>query len=321
MEVENVKEYEFTRRETELVRDCITTYMGFVVGGSGAAMFGLAALRVFGADNKVVVSHVAFATSIIVALVLALLFYKFNSHNRYAAYSRALADEAYQPLPERKGVHESKHVAWELCIERIRTADRFPELFREQVRALAYYKAMDAQKVQAINWVLANYVGHPGKNPPPVDVNKVRGGVAHLWLALRGRTNTTSWAFPPSVVAIFFVLTSIYLAIGVYGTLTVAFESWDSQRPFGAPLFILAIVSLAVLVAQASIWKVLCGKLCTLLSGSATVDGFSFRFALVRAMYLQRFGLVPEYSGIENLMIEAFRAHAQSAATDAETTS
>ena len=39
----NLKEYDTLRTELEKLRDCLTSYVGYALGGSGAALFGLAA--------------------------------------------------------------------------------------------------------------------------------------------------------------------------------------------------------------------------------------------------------------------------------------
>ena len=40
MQKQNLSEYDFVRRELAALRNCITTYMGFVMGGSGVVYFG-----------------------------------------------------------------------------------------------------------------------------------------------------------------------------------------------------------------------------------------------------------------------------------------
>ena len=224
MELQNVKEYEYIRTETEFIRNCITSYMGFVIGGSGAAMFGLAALRVFGPENRIAMSYVSFAVSLLVALVLSILFYKFNSHNRYVGYSRVLADETYKQEFHEKYNHEAAHVAWELCMERLRMADGDSDEFRARAKELPLHGQLDKASKAAFDWMLDSFLGRPGE-VPFVDRGKFVGGLRHLCLSLAGKRRTTSWAFPPTVVSVFFVLTVIYLLIGTYGTATYATDN------------------------------------------------------------------------------------------------
>jgi hypothetical protein len=308
MELENTKEYEYTRSETELIRTCITTYMGYALGGSGAALFGLAGLRVIGNDNRIGVGFVAFAVSVLVSTVLTILFYKFNSHNRYAGYSLVLADEMYEAPPDAadeskdaKGSkqHDASHVAWELCMERIRVADRLPGTFRDLARDHFYSKPNDSVGVDLYKWMLERYLPSNGL-PPPADHGKHWGGLRHLLLALAGRTRTTSWAFPPPVVAVFFLLMISYFGIGVYQTAAYSFAEVNKETPFLA----LLVIGFVVLVLQVNVWRALCGKLFALMSGSATVDAFAFRFAIARAIYLNRVGVIPRYPSIKVLIQE-----------------
>lgn len=318
MEIENVKEYEYIRSETELIRNCITTYMGYVIGGSGAAMFGLAALRAVGAENRIVVAFVSFATSILVSLVLAILFYKFNSHNRYAAYSLVLADETYATRPATDKPHEAMHVAWELCMERIRVADRRPAMFRQLAESSFFAQTNDPVAVALYGWMLDEYL--PWKNGAArMDHHKFTRGFKHLMLALTGRTRTTSWAFPPPVVAVFFILVLAYLGIGIYETATHAVDHWRSLAVIDAkdtPFLALAICGVAALALQCVVWRILCAKLFALMAGSATVDAFAFRFAIARGIYLHRAGVVPRYRSIELLLQEEKERLEQQAARE-----
>lgn len=296
METQNIKEYELLREETLALRECITDYMGFVVGGSGAAMFGLAALRLFGQDNKIAVAYVAFGISLLLSFVLVILMYKFNSHNRYAAYSRLLADERY---PSPSPAADSPNISWELCIERLRESDLDPQRFRAMARAANITFAEKGR--MGFEWMLDTYVG----SNPPVDRGKVKRGFRHLFLATMGVVRTSSWGFPPPIVAVFFVLTLIYIGIGGYAASTFLLEKWtaSTSNPTFLPSRILFCVGVLVL-AQLYLWMSFCGKLFTLMEGSATVDAYSFLFVATRADYLNQRGLTPSYPSTERLMIE-----------------
>lgn len=306
MELENVKEYEYIRSETELIRNCITTYMGYVIGGSGAALFGLAALRGVGPENRIAVGFVSFATSALVSLVLAILFYKFNSHNRYAAYSLVLADETYEHRPGNGQPHEASHVAWELCMERIRVADRRPGKFRQLAQSSFFAQTSDPATVALYGWMLDEYL--PSEHGVArMDRNKFWRGFKHLMLALTGRTRTTSWAFPPPVVAVFLLLVLAYVGIGTYETITHGVDNWRELSAIDAkdtPFIALVATGLAVVALQCVMWRILCAKLFALMAGTATVDAFAFRFAIARGIYLHRVGVVPRYRSIELLLQE-----------------
>lgn len=44
MQKQNIREYELARKELFDIRNCITTYVGFVIGGSGVAFMGITLL-------------------------------------------------------------------------------------------------------------------------------------------------------------------------------------------------------------------------------------------------------------------------------------
>lgn len=44
MQAENIAEYQILREEMGTVKDCITKYIGYVLGGAGAAIYGMASM-------------------------------------------------------------------------------------------------------------------------------------------------------------------------------------------------------------------------------------------------------------------------------------
>ena len=83
------------RGEVENVKNCITQYVGFALGGSGFALIVIPLLTQFiintGEKDRLhtaqnLVGFAAFALVWIVMLITIVLFYKFNSHNRYCGY-------------------------------------------------------------------------------------------------------------------------------------------------------------------------------------------------------------------------------------------
>lgn len=88
MQPENVREYEMVRQEMSSVKDCITKYIGFVLGGSGAAIFLIARMG-HNTGEKVLIMNdyetclICYAITTIINFVLLILFYKFHSHNRF----------------------------------------------------------------------------------------------------------------------------------------------------------------------------------------------------------------------------------------------
>ena len=89
MQYQNKIEYELVREELLKLKECITSYMGFVIGGSGVAFFGIAAVSKNPGSHEIL-GFSCILLSVIVSLVLYILFYKFNSHNRFAGYCKLL---------------------------------------------------------------------------------------------------------------------------------------------------------------------------------------------------------------------------------------
>ena len=91
IEVSNGAEYEMIRNEMQQLKDSITNYFGFVLGGFGASIIGVSLL-----GGEKLPSHASglALTGLILAatvsLILRVLFYKFYSHNRYAGYCKLL---------------------------------------------------------------------------------------------------------------------------------------------------------------------------------------------------------------------------------------
>ena len=79
MQKQNIREYELMRNELISIKTCITSYMRYVLGGSGAVLFGMSAIKT--TNNPFFLSYAPAGASVILLLVLLVLFYKFNSHN------------------------------------------------------------------------------------------------------------------------------------------------------------------------------------------------------------------------------------------------
>lgn len=103
MRPDSSKEYEFMRYEMESLKSCITTYVGFVIGGVGAAIFGFAKDTPV-PNNFGAIVYSALALALIIDLVLSVLMYKFHSHNRYTGYCAALNHERFTSIADPRAV-------------------------------------------------------------------------------------------------------------------------------------------------------------------------------------------------------------------------
>ena len=92
MEKQNIEEYTLIRTEMQNLKDCMITFIGYVLGGSGIISLGIIALP------KSKASYDAYAVlciiiSLLISLVFLILLYKFNSHNRFVGYCKLLNQE------------------------------------------------------------------------------------------------------------------------------------------------------------------------------------------------------------------------------------
>lgn len=281
MQAENLQEYTFIREEMIKLKDCVTSYMGFVLGGSALAIFGLASIEPVKSN---VMTYFSLILSLIFSMVLLILLYKFNSHNRYAGYSMLLNQERHDKKQTDMN-NQTQLIAWELCIERLRRSDIKPKQLTLLVTKIK--TEMDAETLKDLAWIINKYTGPK----PPIDRRKRLKGAYHLILSLLGRVKTNSWAFPSFVVSMFFILVFAFILSGIYGLVIFSLDAKSISRE----LVVLWVVSAVILTMQGYLWLTFCGKLYTLMTGSATVDGFFWRFMPIRAAYLNEYHIKPTY--------------------------
>jgi hypothetical protein len=203
MQEESLKEYEQIRSEMLVLKDCVTKYMGYVLGGTGVAVFGFTAIEATGFS----LAWSAMLLSLAISLVLVILFYKFTSHNRYAGYSKVLDAEVFVDAMEnpKRLLHQSPKliVAWEMCIERLRVSDmKDSEYLANMLDQVNIHFEHEHDK-DRLKFLLRAYSGRH----PPIDKLSHLWGIGRLLAALFGHVRTNSWAFPPYVASVFFVIT------------------------------------------------------------------------------------------------------------------
>jgi hypothetical protein len=96
MQAQNVTEYLEIRKEIADLKDCITTYVGFVLAGSATAVWGLAGRTSDSENGHIAMALASIFLSFVSIFVLFLLSYKFTSHNRYVGYSKLLTHEEFK---------------------------------------------------------------------------------------------------------------------------------------------------------------------------------------------------------------------------------
>lgn len=289
MRQENVKEYEFLRKEMDTVKQCITTYLGYVLGGSGLAVYGTVTLGAT-ALQPFFIAVLCFSFTTIMSFVLLVLYYKFSSHNRFAGYCKLLNHEDYYAVRQVRKVEGAGNRAifsWEVALERLRASDTKPELL---VGLIEHVRVADLDKDQ-LRCVLEH---HTGKRPLK-DKHKFWRGIVILFKALRGQVDTRSWGFPPIITAVFFVMCVAFFAGGIAATIHFSVAGKVAVDEGVWLYYIAYVVAGITITSQGWLWIYLVGKLFSLMKGTNTVDAFFWRFLPFRVAFLNRLGITPTY--------------------------
>jgi hypothetical protein len=302
MQPEYISEYELIRHEMITVKECITRYIGYVLGGSGLAIYGIVA---FGQSKLTLVSIaiICLALSVIMSFVLLILFYKFFSHNRFAGYCKLLNHEFYGPICVDNSQCLSPMFSWETAIERLRASDSDPrDLLNtiEHMEIQSAYGTDVAKKTikEDLKYILPYYTG----KKPVKDNSKFKRGLLILLHGLIGKIETRSWAFPPIVVSMFFIIIFAFLGGGLFSLYEWHITNHMNIGVIHIHLYVIYIFAALVTLSQIVLWYRLCGKLYTLMKGSSTIDGFFWRFIPVRASFLNELKITPQYLYVEQLL-------------------
>jgi hypothetical protein len=303
MQNSNVREYESIRSEMNNLKDCITKYIGYAFAGSGAMIYGLA--RIKRSSTGSIAPEIAFiaaAFSMLLSLILLVIFYKFNSHNRFAGYCKMLNHEHHEPLSEesKKTIAETSQkdkpqtiagepdkipdvFSWEVSVGDLRWLESTPENLGHVLKNIEISEPTKTELRPEVEKCL-------GKQPSIDDDKYLRGlGILIKTLFLKN-IRTYSWGFPPLVVIIFLFLTSGFLLSSWFVTYKIGLITNISLLVFEA----------AVTVFQLLLWIHLFGRLFLLMNGSATVYSFFWKFIPIRALFLNKFGIKPSYISIQD---------------------
>ncbi|MFC1682739.1 hypothetical protein ACFL0G_00845 [Candidatus Zixiibacteriota bacterium] len=267
MESQNIKEYELIRKEMLSLKNCMTAYIGFVLGGSGAAFFGLVAVFK-GEDYYLSYTYASMTLSVVVSLILLVLFYKFNSYNRYAGYCKLLNQEQYE-LKKEEYLREHL-LCWEICVDRLRDSD-FNNKFLYKIAKSMKDCGIEQDELKT---KIVEFTG-PKKL---ADRLSFFHGLRIVLFLLLGRVKSRSWQFPLFVVFIFLILTIIFSVIGSY-----FFHSVVTSPQYDlVAKAILIRIAICIAILQAVLWVKYIAKLYNLMEGSATVASFCWRFLPIR---------------------------------------
>lgn len=278
MEAENHREYQLIRKELLELKDCITTYVGFVLGGAGAALFGVSVVLKSGKISAGI-ALAPFLLSIVISLVLLILFYKFLSHNRYAGYCKLLNQEQYVRSRSGRRRASPDFMFWEMCMSYLRKADYD-------------FKAIDGLITEAEEGRLDREIElrkevevYQGPKPE-IDKGAFWKG---SWLVLRalvGNVVVRSWGYPLFIVIVFTVLAIVFITVGWVLVCDVKFVNPVTSEVYSK--FWLYFVAGAITVAQILAWiRYMCWTH-RLLNGSRQVNAFCWRFVPMRCVLVTK---------------------------------
>ena len=288
MKEQNVKEYELVRQEMITVKECITKYIGFVFGGTGLAVYGMIAVG----HSKISLYEIAFTCftlSMIISFVLLILFYKFNSHNRFAGYCKLLNHESYDYK------ENTSLFAWEITLERLRASDKDLNILTTIVKKI---DVIDLDKTDLDKFKLTSLLTKYNTGTA-----KFFKGLKALGDTFQGKIKTRSWGFPPMVVSMFSVIIFGFLVGGFYATIEI--HPIPNEISEVWPFLLKCAPALIVIVVQLLLWVRFILKFYDLMNGSATVDAFFWKFLPVRALVLNQLKIIPKYLFVNERLQDA----------------
>lgn len=250
-------EYENLRKEIESIKKCITDYQGYLFTSLGVLItaWGLtASLQQNSAIARHAVGSVALAASLIVTFMMAILVYKFVSHNRTAGYSLLLTSEIWPPEYDNVEI-----ITWELCVSWLR-ANESPG----GARVLdAYQEMQDA------------FMEEKRTAEPSTFIS----GTVFLFQALTTFQKSSSWGFPVTVVRIFaFTAWALVLAGSLLHDDTL---QTFAQAPLSSP-WPTVLLWAAVVALQLLLWLNIAQRFHSVMVGNSTVLRFAHRFLPLR---------------------------------------
>jgi len=293
----NMKEYSVIREEVNGLKSCVTTYFGYLMAGSGAALIGLASLSKIESDIVIITPIVAILLSLGVSFFLYILLYKFNSHNRAVGYCKLLLHERDssnlkedRPNEPISNSNIEDIAAWEFCITRLRETDATIEHVIQQIENNDNLSdTIKENLVRRLNFV---------SGPTPVsDKEKISKGITLLVSTLFGKkAKTNSWEFPAYVILIFFLITTLFFVFGMGLSLYYTISGTITNY------LVISTIVVTGMIVQRYIWRGFFGKFFALMLGSATVDSFCWKFLPSRIEYLADENMHSDYALLdENL--------------------
>jgi hypothetical protein len=301
MQPQNIDEYKLLRTEILDIRNCITDYMGFLLGGSCLALGLLGFLyngrsmdRVeLGLNSVQAIGYLSGVFSVLVTLVAVILAYKFKSHNRYVAYCRLLSQEQWMNVPD--SIRNGSAVGWEWCLTILyeeqyeksikRNLDeRTNHIIEHQFAESGYIRDIyDGYKKYEDREVWNSFVFLRGLLHVFYSPVKMVNIVLNKLISSRKKKPkliNTSWIFPRPIVLSVFVITMVFVLVGIVNTVL-------------AKDMMLWFAFIFVIEYQLYMWWNLFRQIYHILDrdGYDTIDAYQWRFMPIRDAYLEMLGV------------------------------
>ncbi|MFI5096063.1 MAG: hypothetical protein ACHQIK_21795 [Candidatus Acidiferrales bacterium] len=280
MELQNIEEYKELRHEIATLKGCITTYVGFVFLVVSPAYWELA--KAIPSRPNPTMALVALLVGLGLKLVLILLLYKFNSHNRYCGYCKLLEHEIFGG----KDKYPKAVFIWEICLDRLRSSDFRPDGLANEIR---HYRGSQPQEDTLLK-MAKQYSGVA----PEADEPRFRMG----WklLLTSGPEPRGTWQFPLYVARIFAAIDLGLLGLGL--ALLLPHDAASTMQIFHKHAVLLSLPFLLWLLFFLLLllsWRKFMADLYRQMNGSQTVDAFCWRFVPIRYRILDDLDLATGY--------------------------
>lgn len=253
-EISNEKEYKIIRDEIKNLKNCITNYLGFVLGGSGLSFVGFLSINDY-EKHLIPIAFLSLILAVTISLVLCILFYKFHSHNRYAGYCKLLNQEHLELDAGKSDLAygEIDIMSWEICVDKLRALDS--NTIEKLIKELIEKKSIDISE----------------------DEYKHR------------KSNSVSWHFPVTVTRVFFVLSLIYVSSSIYSVCKILKEKElsDLLEILNFCDYVIILLFISFLILTVRLWVYFFIKLKDLMNGDTTVSEFCWKFLPLRYAYIK----------------------------------
>lgn len=297
----NVKEYESIRQEIQATRTLATTFLSISMGGSGISYVALNGW--FNMSDDLTIATFSFLVSAIICGFYYLALYSYQSHNRFAGYSKLINQEIDHKRINDEKTHPNYELpndimTWEICVSKWQNAvDKQVwdgELDRYWRQVLIY----DSSNIQLplLHRIFELYNFHK----PRADR---RSHIKGIWMLLSGpfkKHRYQSWKFPLYSSYVYYMLLFFYWHVG-FSHFIEHLSTFNYQRVSFVNIWESMGVALLIISTLIMTWRSF-STIHKLMEGSKTVNAFCWMLLQHRIRILNKFNIQPAYYVSEKLV-------------------